>query len=98
MINGNADPEFNTVQISGSTLAFRPLSDTDWWVLWLAQIAGSWTVPDQYAYHLEGITTHIDNDLQTTNVTLKALLDTCGLPERHININQYANWEERGLS
>jgi hypothetical protein len=59
---------------------------------------GNWTVPDQYAHHLEGITTEIDNDLQTTNATLKALLDTYGLPERQININEYANWEERELS
>ncbi|CZR61986.1 uncharacterized protein PAC_11883 [Phialocephala subalpina] len=90
-----SDPEFDVVEISGPTLAFRPLPDNPWWTLWLDQIAGNDTVPDQYAYHLEGITTQIDNDLQYTNASLKALLETYNLPERQININEYANWEEQ---
>lgn len=52
-------------------------------------------IPGQYSYHLEGITTQLDNDLQTTNATLGALLKVYDLPERQVNINEYANWEEQ---
>lgn len=83
------------VLISGPSLAFRPLSDNPWWTTWLAQISGNRTIPDQYSYHLEGITTAIDNDLQTTNATLRALLQQYDLPERQININEYANPSEQ---
>jgi hypothetical protein len=81
--------------ISGPTLAFRPLPNNEWWTTWLFQISGNSTIPDQYAYHLEGGSNDVDNDLQTTNVTLGALLTTYNLPERQININEDANFDEQ---
>jgi hypothetical protein len=66
-----------------------------WWTSWLSQIKGNSTIPDQYSYHLEGETAALDNDLQTTNATFKALLATYGLPDRQININEYANPQEQ---
>lgn len=85
----------DNVLISGPSLAFRPLSDNPWWTIWLAQISGNHTIPDQYSYHLEGETDAVDNDIQTTNVTLAALLQQYRLPERQININEYANPSEQ---
>ena len=71
------------------------MSGNTWWTNWLAQIASNDTIPDQYAYHLEGETGDWDNDLQNTNSTLAALLKIYGLPERQININEYANSAEQ---
>ncbi|KAJ5699139.1 hypothetical protein N7462_001144 [Penicillium macrosclerotiorum] len=89
------DSSFDNVQISGPSLAYRPVSGNTWWSDWLAQIAGNKTIPDQYSYHLEGSTDDWDNDLQNTNGTLAVLLKTYGLPERQININEYANYAEQ---
>jgi hypothetical protein len=71
------------------------VSDNTWWTDWLAQIAGNDTVPEQYSYHLEGETDEWDNDLQNTNGTLEELLKTYNLPDRQININEYANANEQ---
>jgi hypothetical protein len=81
--------------ISGPTLAFRPEATNTWWTEWLAQISGNNTVPDQYAYHLEGTLTEVDNDPQFTNASLRALLQQYGLPERQVNINEYAEFIEQ---
>ncbi|KAL1964855.1 hypothetical protein VTN77DRAFT_6357 [Rasamsonia byssochlamydoides] len=89
------DPDFDGVQISGPTLANRPFPDNTWWTNWLAQIAGNQTIPDQYAYHLEGNPTSTDDDLQNTNASLAALLQTYRLPPRQININEYATFAEQ---
>lgn len=89
------DADFDQVSLSGPTLAYRPLSDNTWWTNWLAQVAGNDTIPEQYAYHLEGDTDDWDNNLQNTNRTLTALLKTYGLPERQIHINEYANSAEQ---
>lgn len=85
----------DSVLISGPTLAFRPTDDNTWWTDWLSAIAGNNTIPDQYAYHLEGETTDPNNDLEYTNASLTALLDQYSLPQRQININEYANFDEQ---
>lgn len=72
-----------------------PQSSNTWWTNWLAQIAGNKTIPDQYAYHLEGSPSDSIDDIQNTNITLGALLTTYGLPERQININEYATFAEQ---
>lgn len=90
-----SNPDYDSILISGPTLAFRPFPDNTWWTNWLLAIAGNNTVPDQYAYHLEGVTHAPDNDLQNTNISLTALLQQYGLPERQININEYGNPDEQ---
>src|SRR6266536_5509150 len=76
-------------------MAFRALPDNPWWTIWLTQISGNITIPDQYSYHLDGETAAVDNDIQTTNATLCSLLQQYGLPDRQININEYANPSEQ---
>ncbi len=71
------------------------MTSNTWWTNWLSQIAGNSTVPDQYAYHLEGDLTAVDNDLQYTNASLTALLKTYDLPQRQVNINEYATSAEQ---
>lgn len=89
------NPKYDIVEISGPSLALRPVSGNTWWTDWLDQIAGNDTVPEQYSYHLEGGSEEWDNDLQNTNATLAALLKTYNLPDRQININEYANHGEQ---
>lgn len=89
------DPTYDSVLISGPSLAWRPLSDNTWWTDWLSQIAANDTIPDQYSYHLEGETGAWDNDIQNTNATLGELLTTYDLPDRQININEYAASDEQ---
>lgn len=90
-----SDFALNGMQISGPTLAYSPSSSNSWWTSWLQAIKSNNAIPDQYAYHLEGGTTAVDNDLQTSNQTLGALLSQYGLPERQININEYGNTGEQ---
>lgn len=72
-------------------MAFRPTPDNTWWQAWLSQIAGNNTIPDQYAFHIEGTLDDPNNDLEYTNASLAAALTTYGLPDRQININEYGN-------
>ncbi|KAJ5945958.1 hypothetical protein N7454_002797 [Penicillium verhagenii] len=89
------DADFNHVLISGPTLAGSPVNTNTWWTNWLAQVAGNKTIPDQYAYHLEGTSTDSTDDLQNSNVSLSAMLKTYDLPSRQVNINEYGNFGEQ---
>ncbi|KAH8882101.1 glycoside hydrolase family 39 protein [Thozetella sp. PMI_491] len=87
--NLRADTRFSGVKISGPTLASQPVNTNTWWTNWLSQIAAANTVPDQWAYHLEGGINSV-SDPQYTNASLGAMLKTYGLPGRETNINEYA--------
>lgn len=76
-------------------MANVPTASNTWWTSWLSQIAGNKTIPDQYVYHLEGSPTAVSDDLQYTNASLRALLQRYSLPERQININEYATLSEQ---
>ncbi|KAK3059187.1 hypothetical protein LTR09_000753 [Extremus antarcticus] len=89
-----ANPAMDPVLISGPSLAYRPFANNTWWTDWLDAIAGNDTIPEQYSYHLEGETDDPTNDLQNTNASLAALLQEYDLPDRQININEYANFDE----
>ena len=53
------------------------------------------TVPEQYAWHLEGNINDANDDLQTNNATLTSMLSSYGLPQRQVNINEYATFDEQ---
>ncbi|KAK9787142.1 putative Glycoside hydrolase family 39 protein [Seiridium cardinale] len=89
-----ADSRFDNVKISGPSMATAPIASNTWWTSWLSQIAGNNTVPDQWSYHLERGTADTTSDPQYTNASLAALLETYGLPEREVNINEYAVFDE----
>lgn len=95
IIPRSADSAFNSVQISGPTLAEQPTSGSTWWTSWLSAISSNNTIPDQYAYHLEGNPSDPNDDLQTTNASLASLLNTYHLPQRLVNINEYATQPEQ---
>ncbi|KAI1325736.1 glycoside hydrolase superfamily [Xylariaceae sp. FL0255] len=89
-----ADSRFNSVQITGPSLANMPVSTNLWWTTFLSQIASNHTIPDQWSYHLEGSYTNVEDDPQYTSSSLAALLKTYGLPTQVTNINEYATYEE----
>lgn len=85
-----SDSRFDGVKISGPSLAGLPAADNDWWTTWLEQIAGNDTVPDQWSYHMEHSLANANNDPGATNATLSELLTQYGLPEREVNVNEFA--------
>lgn len=78
----------------GPTLAFRPQPSNPWWTSFLAYIVANDTVPDWYTWHLEGITTQLDNDLFDNELELPPMLAAAGAPERQYCVNEYLNPDE----
>lgn len=94
-----ANPAFNSVKISGPTLAANPSPDSVWWTTWLEQVSGNGTIPDQIAYHLEagpGIGPwQTAYDLTTAYPIVISLLHSYDIPNRPQIINEYASYEEQ---
>lgn len=89
-----SDARFGTTKVVGPSHSSRPTSNNVWWTEWLRQIAGNGTIPDQYTYHLESDETDITNDPTFTNASLSDLLQTYQLPQRQVNVNEYAQYKE----
>ncbi|KAH8799459.1 glycoside hydrolase family 39 protein [Xylogone sp. PMI_703] len=90
-----SDSRFDGLKIAGPSLAFTPTPGNLWWTEWLRQIAGNGTIPDEYTYHLEGAANDVKNDPSYTNRSLSALLATYHLPQRQVNVNEYAELSEQ---
>lgn len=87
------------VLISGPSHAGPPVPTNTWWTDWLTQIQGNGSIPDQYSWHLEGDISSVDDDLQTNNGTLAAMLTQAGLAQpKQVNINEYAVFDEQVAS
>ncbi|EAW08790.1 glycoside hydrolase family 39 protein [Aspergillus clavatus NRRL 1] len=76
----------NKVQLSGPASAAEPLASSTWWQAWASFVARNNSIPDQYAWHMEGG----GGDLLSTHAGLLHWQKTYGLPSRPININEYA--------
>ena len=79
-----------SVLISGPASAGEPLTSNTWWQNYLSFIAKNGTVPDQYAWHMEGG----GGDLLSAYGGLVSLLKTYKLPMKPVNINEYAVYDE----
>jgi len=91
----SANSDYDTIQITGPSTAGQPFEGYTWFTNWLSTIAGNNTIPDQYSYHLEGNPSSTSDDLQNTNASLTALLEQYKLPQRQVNINEYATSGEQ---
>lgn len=79
-------------EISGPTLANLPSNSDTWWTNYLSFIASNGSIPDQYAWHMEGG----GGDMQSSVSTLHTLQITYGLSTtKTININEYATYAEQ---
>lgn len=87
--------EFPDTLISGPSGAHRPTVDSETWRPWLAAVAENDAVPDLYSWHQIGAW---EGEPDTSVPTLQALLTEYGLPERPIDINEYAWPDEQNPS
>lgn len=79
-----------SVLLSGPATAGEPISST-WWNAWASFVAANGSVPDQYAWHMEGG----GGDLLSAQAGLIAIQKTYGLPSKPININEYGVFDEQ---
>ena len=80
-----------SVLLSGPASANEPLPSSTWWKNYLSYIASTNTIPDQYAWHMEGG----GGDMLSAYGGLNGLLKTYKLPMKPININEYATYPEQ---
>ena len=81
----------NTVPISGPSSSSEPQPNNAWWTNFAAYVKKTGSIPDQWAWHMEtggGSMTGSFGGLQT-------ILNQYGLPQKPININEYAVFDEQ---
>jgi hypothetical protein len=83
------------MRIDGPSFAYQPEPTSTWYRNWMSAIAGNDTIPDQYVLHLLGGRLSPVNDLQNAQPTFQALLAEYNLPDRQINVNEYATTIEQ---
>ncbi|PKX96013.1 glycoside hydrolase family 39 protein [Aspergillus novofumigatus IBT 16806] len=83
--------ELAGVELSGPASAGEPLPSNNWWKNWASFAATNKSIPDQYAWHMEGG----GGDLLSAQAGLVYWQKTYGLPGRPININEYAVLDEQ---
>ncbi|KAH9821489.1 glycoside hydrolase superfamily [Melampsora americana] len=79
------------VPISGPSTSGEPLESNTWWQNWAEFVAKHKCVPDQYSWHMEGG----GSDLQRSTRGLAAIKKKYDLPDRPLNINEYAIFNEQ---
>lgn len=79
------------MQLSGPATAGEPLASNSWWNAWASFVASNKSIPDQYAWHMEGG----GGDLLSAQAGLNHWQTTYGLPSKLININEYAVFDEQ---
>ncbi|KAJ3958326.1 hypothetical protein N0V92_005089 [Colletotrichum tropicale] len=77
--------------ISGPSGANEPDLESSTWATWLAAISANDTIPDRYSWHQIG---DEGRELDKVIPDLNTLLSQHNLPQRPIDINEYA-WPER---
>ncbi|CAH0052002.1 unnamed protein product [Clonostachys solani] len=79
--------EYPEVKISGPSSAHSPHVDSENWRAWLSGVSAGNAVPDIYSWHQIGAW---EREPDTTVPALKSLLAEYNLPERPIDVNEYA--------
>ncbi|KAL1845865.1 hypothetical protein Daus18300_014427 [Diaporthe australafricana] len=79
------------VLLSGPASAGEPLTSNSWFQAWASFAASNKSIPDQYAWHMEGG----GGDLVSAYGGLIATQKQYGLPSKPVNINEYATFNEQ---
>ncbi|KAJ0345045.1 hypothetical protein COL26b_010114 [Colletotrichum chrysophilum] len=79
--------EMPEARISGPSSAHSPSQDSANWRTWMQAVAQGNVAPDIYSWHQIGAW---EREPDTTVPALRALLAEYGLPERPIDVNEYA--------
>lgn len=74
------------IEITGPSASLPPTSGNEWWTNYMSYIAETDTIPDQYSWHL----LIPERNLRESKTIFEAFLEENSLPERPININEYA--------
>ncbi|KAH7360654.1 glycoside hydrolase superfamily [Rhexocercosporidium sp. MPI-PUGE-AT-0058] len=82
--------ELPGVLLIGPAFSATPSPGSTWWTSYLSFIKNNASVPDQYVWHMEGG----GGDMQGVSGALQSLLKTYGLPNKPINIDEYATYDE----
>ncbi|KAL2869392.1 glycoside hydrolase superfamily [Aspergillus lucknowensis] len=78
---------FPNTSISGPSFAHSPSLTNSNWTTWLEAVSSNDAVPDRYSWHQIG---SWEREPDTTIPDLHTLLDTYGLPQLPIDVNEYA--------
>lgn len=84
--------ELPTTNISGPSMAHSAGRDDKNWQAWASSMAGNKTIPDIYSWHQIG---SWERQPDSTIPDLAYLKKTYGLPDRPIDINEYASKDEQ---
>ncbi|CAN8097450.1 unnamed protein product [Discula destructiva] len=79
------------VLLSGPATANEPLTTNTWWTAWASFVASNASVPDQYAWHMEGG----GGDLLSAYGGLVAIQKKYGIAAKPVNINEYGVFNEQ---
>ncbi|KAF4462826.1 glycoside hydrolase family 39 [Fusarium albosuccineum] len=83
--------ELPDVHITGPSTTVPPTLDSEWWQNYMKYIARTNTIPDSYSWHL----LRTDRNLRESKQQFDTLRKKHKLPERPININEYAWLDEK---
>ena len=78
--------------ISGPSMAHSPTLNNDKWIAWLKMISNNKTIPNIYSWHQIG---SWEREPDSTLPDLNRMKASFGLPDRPIDINEYASKEEQ---
>lgn len=82
------------VLVVGPSTASTPTTANSWWSSWAQYVQANNGVPDQYTWHLESGGGSVDD----SHNGLQQLINAYGLPQKTININEYAIFNEQNPS
>jgi hypothetical protein len=83
------DSDLAGVLISGPSYAGAPNSGNNWWTNWAQRIVNDNTIPDQYTWHDE------PGDVAVDVPRWADIRQQYNLPDREININEYATFDQQ---
>ena len=83
--------EIPDIPITGPSVSAPPSRGNEWWENYMPYIAETATIPDQYSWHL----LDTSRNLRESRDQFNSFREENNLPERPININEYA-WNDDG--
>lgn len=89
MLTLSIDKNFKKVPIVGPSSASQPSTSNSWWTTWIQYVVSNNVIPQQYTWHDE------PGDPETDYYNLQAVLQQYNAPQRQININEYATFDEQ---
>lgn len=83
--------EWPNVLLIGPAFAGSPSTSNTWWTEFCSFVKSNASVPDQWVWHMEGG----GGDMESSYGELQVLLQTYGLPNHPVNIDEYSTYPEQ---